>query len=146
MSKLMFTLLFVVTAASADINQDLLSAVSSGDTQAASLALANGANANCSDANGITPLAIAANDGFLAIASILVNKNAVVDQGSDAKCLSTPLWFASYTGQDQLVSYLASKGANLQSTGGCLNETPLQIAARFGHTSTMTLLQNLGAR
>lgn len=137
--------LAVATVAFADINQDLFDAVSRGNAQATSSALASGADANYATPDGLTVLAVAANDGFFPIVSILLNKNANINQLSDAKCPATPLWFASYTGQDQVVSYLASKGASLQASGGCFGETPLQIASRYNRPSTVALLQSLGA-
>jgi hypothetical protein len=101
-----------------------------------------GADVNCKDANGKTPLIIASKRGHLDIVKKLLEK------GADVNCKDangkTPLIIASECGHLNIVKNLLGKGAdvNCKDANG---KTPLIIASECGHLNIVKNLLEKGA-
>jgi ankyrin repeat protein len=99
-----------------------------------------------------TPLHIAAQQGFVAIAEMLLEKGAEIEH---AQAESTPLHTAVSTRSAEMVKLLLSKGANIKArfeASSAPNEathsdgaTPLHFAARAGSEDLVKLLIENGA-
>ena len=77
-------------------------------------------------------------------------KNCVTQQLTtsdlfDCQTGLTPLHVAAFIGNENVVSYLLDKGANISSVTQ-RGETPLHYAARAGHPNIMRLLLDNGAQ
>jgi ankyrin repeat protein len=141
---LSFLLLFAATqvfASTTDVQ--LLQSSLRRDMIGVTAALRAGANSNFAD-QGYTPLMAASNNGFIDIANALISAGANVNAFKNGVCGYSAIWLAAYTGRDQIVALLASKGAEKNKPGGCFSETPLRIAERYGRHSTVRILQSLG--
>jgi len=94
------------------------------------------------DPFGCTPLNIAAKEGNLQIAKLLVKKGALIDAGDNER--TTPLQIASSGGKLEVVKYLLSKGASLdlQDDNGL---SALQWAAYAGKLEVVKHLLSKGA-
>ena len=78
------------------------------------LLISNGAKVNVINNEGLTPLHIAAKNGYLKIAEILVSKSASVNVKDNEE--QSPLDYALYSigypeGHPEIVSFLREKGA-----------------------------------
>ena len=134
-----------------------------------------GADKDCCDVRGTTPLLTAAHNGHLRMVRYLVeigadmnmadedgfsplNKAAenghldvvrhLVEQGADmenAENDDTALISASYGGDVEVVRYLLDQGANRDKAGDADGHTPLHCAAQQGHLETAKLLMVYGA-
>ena len=120
-------------------------AVWNNDSRMVDLLLKNGADPNQKfkgkDAQ-IACLEIAAQEGFLEIAQLLVSANADINvKGVEG---FTPLRIAAGNGRLELVKYFASKGAEIDTKGND-GATPLEHAAGKGHLEIVQFLAENGA-
>ncbi|XP_077156672.1 ankyrin-2 isoform X42 [Paroedura picta] len=120
------------------------------DTKSAALLLQNDHNAdvqskmmvNRTTESGFTPLHIAAHYGNVNVATLLLNRGAVVD--FTARNGITPLHVASKRGNTNMVKLLLDRGGQIDAkTRDGL--TPLHCAARSGHDQVVELLLERGA-
>ncbi|KAF5918037.1 hypothetical protein HPG69_019843 [Diceros bicornis minor] len=103
------------------------------------LLLKKGANKECQDDFGITPLFVAAQYGKLESLSILISSGANVN--CQALDKATPLFIAAQEGHTECVELLLSSGADPNLY--CNEENwhlPIHAAAQMGHTKILDLL------
>jgi uncharacterized protein len=115
------------------------------DTPMVALLLKNGAEATQKFKGKETKtscLEIAAQEGLLEIAKLLVDAGADVDERGFRG--HTPLRVACRNGHVELVKYFLSKGSEVDSRGED-GATPLEHAAGKGHLEIVTLLVESGA-
>ncbi len=90
-----------------------------------------------------TPMLIAASNGDIASAKLLLeykfSVNEIDDQGN------TPLMMAAATGNRELVKFLLEHGADIDTLYTPLEKTALMVAAEHGHIEVMKLLVENGA-
>ncbi|KAG8504852.1 Ankyrin repeat and SOCS box protein 3, partial [Galemys pyrenaicus] len=103
------------------------------------LLLKKGANKECQDDFGITPLFVAAEYGKLESLSILISSGANVN--CQALDKATPLFIAAQEGHTECVQLLLSSGAdpNLYCNEDSW-QLPIHAAAQMGHTKVLELL------
>ncbi|XP_072793856.1 ankyrin repeat and SOCS box protein 3 isoform X1 [Vicugna pacos] len=103
------------------------------------LLLKKGANKECQDDFGITPLFVAAQYGKLESLSILISSGANVN--CQALDKATPLFIAAQEGHTECVELLLSSGADPDLY--CNEDSwqlPIHAAAQMGHTKILDLL------
>ncbi|XP_064428587.1 ankyrin repeat and SOCS box protein 3 isoform X4 [Mirounga angustirostris] len=103
------------------------------------LLLKKGANKECQDDFGITPLFVAAQYGKLESLNILISSGANVN--CQALDKATPLFIAAQEGHTECVELLLSSGADPDLY--CNEDTwqlPIHAAAQMGHTKILDLL------
>ncbi|KAM9053199.1 ankyrin repeat and SOCS box protein 3 isoform 1-T1 [Megaptera novaeangliae] len=103
------------------------------------LLLKKGANKECQDDFGITPLFVAAQYGKLESLSILISSGANVN--CQALDKATPLFIAAQEGHTECVELLLSSGADPDLYCNEDNwQLPIHAAAQMGHTKILDLL------
>eukprot|EP00071_Canis_lupus_P008515 XP_005625750.1 ankyrin repeat and SOCS box protein 3 isoform X4 [Canis lupus familiaris] len=103
------------------------------------LLLKKGANKECQDDFGITPLFVAAQYGKLESLSILISSGANVN--CQALDKATPLFIAAQEGHIECVELLVSSGADPDLYCNEDNwQLPIHAAAQMGHTKILDLL------
>ncbi|KAM8942022.1 ankyrin repeat and SOCS box protein 3 isoform 3-T6 [Lycaon pictus] len=103
------------------------------------LLLKKGANKECQDDFGITPLFVAAQYGKLESLSILISSGANVN--CQALDKATPLFIAAQEGHVECVELLVSSGADPDLYCNEDNwQLPIHAAAQMGHTKILDLL------
>nr|XP_011711518.1 ankyrin repeat and SOCS box protein 3 isoform X4 [Macaca nemestrina] len=103
------------------------------------LLLKKGANKECQDDFGITPLFVAAQYGKLESLSILISSGANVN--CQALDKATPLFIAAQEGHTKCVELLLSSGADPDLYCNEDNwQLPIHAAAQMGHTKILDLL------
>ncbi|XP_062934804.1 ankyrin repeat and SOCS box protein 3 isoform X2 [Cynocephalus volans] len=103
------------------------------------LLLKKGANKECRDDFGITPLFVAAQYGKLESLSILISSGANVN--CQALDKATPLFIAAQEGHTKCVELLLSSGADPDLYCNEDNwQLPIHAAAQMGHTKILDLL------
>ncbi|XP_075856878.1 ankyrin repeat and SOCS box protein 3 isoform X5 [Microcebus murinus] len=103
------------------------------------LLLKKGANQECQDDFGITPLFVAAQYGKLESLSILISSGANVN--CQALDKATPLFIAAQEGHTKCVELLLSSGADPDLYCNEDNwQLPIHAAAQMGHTKILDLL------
>jgi ankyrin repeat protein len=100
-------------------------------------------NLNIMDYNGFTLLALAAKQGHVAVASLLLAKGA--DPNMPTEDGFTPLHWAADNGHLELVNILLDKGANLHAAANQDGFMPLHLAVDQNHISVTKLLLDKGA-
>ncbi|CAJ8052075.1 ankyrin repeat-containing protein [Burkholderia pseudomallei] len=109
------------------------------DQVAAALAAAPNVELDKEDKAGENALMLAALNGDLPLVKLLVDKGAEVSKKG-----WSPLHYAATNGNDEVVKYLVDKSAYIDAASPN-GTTPLMMAARGNHGSTVTLLLEQGA-
>lgn len=110
-----------------------------GNAEAIKLLLKQGADRECQDDFGITPLFVAAQYGKLESLSILISSGANVN--CQALDKATPLFIAAQEGHTKCVELLLSNGADPDLYCNEDNwQLPIHAAAQMGHRKTLDLL------
>lgn len=96
--------------------------------------------------SGLTILMVACKYGHIALAkSLVLNHRANVNaQSSNQTCENTALGIAAAIGNNDLVTFLQSKGASI-NIKNANDDTPLHIACACGKNETADLLLKMGA-
>ncbi|KAG0429330.1 hypothetical protein HPB47_023735 [Ixodes persulcatus] len=97
---------------------------------------------NGQDVEGISGLHVAAANGHISLAELLLEEGANIDVANN--CGWTPLMHAAQHGQVSMVSLLIRHNANINATN-VLGAGALTLAAGGGHHSTVRLLLEAGA-
>ncbi|NXP78360.1 ASB3 protein, partial [Ramphastos sulfuratus] len=110
-----------------------------GYTEIMEILLKKGANKECKDDFGITPLFVAAQYGQLESLRLLVSHGA--DVNCQAKDRATPMLIAAQEGHTECVELLLSKGADPNLYCNEDNwQLPIHAAAEMGHQKILELL------
>lgn len=121
------------------IASNLTDAVANIDMISLNILLAEGANIDMGDANGNTPLMIAARIGNPRMVNILLAHTPDLTRKNSEG--NTALMIASEHGQTFVVEQLIAMGADMNDKNA-KGFTPLDIAKRNGHASLINLLRN----
>ena len=92
---------------------------------------------NKANNDGATPLLVAAQEGRMKLADLLVENDHVVIDAEDSSG-TTPLYVAAQNGETAIAALLLKKGADANNRGGGVS--PLWIAAQEGHRDLVELL------
>jgi len=124
-------------------NARIVDAAKAGDFAAVKALIAQKADVNLPEADGMTALhwAVRAND--LPTVQALIRAGANVNAAS--RYGMTPLLFAAQNGEPKVVAALVKAGANPNATMP-EGETPLMAAARTGNVDSIRLLVETGAK
>jgi uncharacterized protein len=117
-------------------------AASGGAIQSSRVLLGNGADPNASGRNGTSPLEDAALKGFGAIANMLLDHGALVDQLNSGSG-TTALYAAAAFGKSEVVDLLLRSGGN-PNLCGRNRKTPYQAAVENGYPDVASQIQNRG--
>jgi ankyrin repeat protein len=121
----------------------LMSLSRAGDVERVSfLLLKAGADVNARDAQTMTALHWAGQNGHVAVVRLLLDGGA--DVGATGKDGFTPLHLASDKGHEAIVRLLLDKGARINATT-TRRSTPLHFASLSGHEPVVRLLIDRGA-
>lgn len=101
-----------------------------------------GADLEAIEAEGLTPLHLAAKDGHPKISRVLAEAGANLEAHNFAGY--TPLHLAAQQGQSAAMTALVNAGANLNAFTP-QDYTPLNLAAQFGHSAVVSALVRAGA-
>jgi hypothetical protein len=125
-----------------NIDNQLLSAASNGDTAAAARLLGQGADVDAKDNQGDTALLLAAKSGKTEMVRLLIEKGANIEAKTNVG--ETALIAACTSGHAEIAELLVLKGASADARddGGA---TPLMYAGLGGNTSIIVLLLAKGA-
>ncbi|OFZ15751.1 MAG: hypothetical protein A2X86_11020 [Bdellovibrionales bacterium GWA2_49_15] len=144
--KIIFLILGSILAVNdvrATDNEAFIQAISSANYAKVKMMIAEGAEVNA-EANGRWPLETAVFNGNIALASLLLDSGAVVDQKGNLG--ATPLATAAgMFGQLAMVKLLVEKGANVNAEDN-FGETPLSAASRNENSAIVSYLVKNGAR
>ncbi len=99
-----------------------------------------GANPNCNDEKGFTPLIRAAGEGHLAVVEALMNAGALTDLVGAGKGLRSPLIEAASHGHVDCARLLLEHGARIDLAVGPSRHTALLAAAMYGQVECLNLL------
>jgi ankyrin repeat protein len=114
----------------------LIQSVSAGDLLGAMDALTDGADADCTDSNGNTPLIAAINAGRSDIVAILLDDASLAFEGAnvDGKGAAgwTPFMYACRWGQLETMALLLANGADVSVTGED-GSTARSLLYEYGH-------------
>jgi lysophospholipase L1-like esterase len=123
-------------------NKSLLAAALHGNVQEIKKAMALGADVNCRDINGNTPLNMVAKLSYFQLVEYFVDKGAEVNTANNEKI--TPLHYGVEYNNVKIVKLLLEKGANIDARDG-IYETPLHWAGWTGNIEAARLLLKYGA-
>jgi hypothetical protein len=125
-----------------NVNNELLSAASSGDTAAAARLLGQGADVDAKNNQGDTALLLAVKSGRIDTAKLLIEKGANIETKNNVG--ETALIAACTAGHAEIAQLLVEKGAatDTRDDGGA---TPLMYAGLGGNTAIIDLLLTKGA-
>lgn len=119
----------------------MCSSVAIDHTNVARLLLERGADVQCQDNNGKTPLLCAASDGRLDLCRLLLAFNADVDHSDGHQC--TPLLSAASMGHGIIIDLLLANGAGLDMIDA-EGRTVLTVAAAYGSAGVVKMLLEKG--
>ena len=122
----------------------LVDAARAGNLEAAKQHLVAGADVDFRNQQGFTPLHVAAQEGYIKVAELLIAKGANVNT-SGRLIGTTPLDSAALLGHKEMVELLIDSGADINPqiiTG----ETPLQRAEQRGHSAIAEILRKHGGK
>lgn len=122
-----------------EIASNLTDAVTNIDIISLNILLSEGANIDVADANGNTPLMIAARIGNPRMVTILLAHNPDLTRKNNIG--NTALMIASENGQTFVVEQLLAMGADINAKNA-KGFTSLEIAKRNGHAAVISLLRN----
>jgi ankyrin repeat protein len=138
-----FVLLVTLSArANAGPNEDILLAAKAGDLGKVEAALAAGASVNAQDADGLTPLMLAAIYGHDNVAGLLLDRTANLNARTPIG--ASPLTLAAQNGNLDVVKLLLWRGADVNSRD-VIGATPLHWTALRGQKNVAALLLTRGA-
>jgi ankyrin repeat protein len=120
----------------------LVDTARTGDTRAAAVFIARGADVNTGRDHDGTPLIVAARNGDLVMARFLIEQGAEVDR--QMKGDGNPLIAAAANGRLEMANYFIALGADVNAVVPD-DETPLINAAREGHLDLVRQLVAAGA-
>ncbi|CAH0049287.1 unnamed protein product [Clonostachys solani] len=106
--------------------------------------LSSGAGMSLPSLEGYTPLCIAVDQGYIAVARVLLEAGADVNVRDIEEIGRTPLIWASSHGHLELAKLLVDNGADI-SLPDKLGNTPLLAAVQEGHLQVAQLLADSGA-
>jgi ankyrin repeat protein len=121
------------------LDADLCSAAMGGDVEAARLALDAGANASTVGWLKLTPLDCAARRNDTAMAKLLADRGADLNNNVGEAGAESTLHVAASHGAADVAALLVKRGADLEARGYD-GETPLHKSAREGQLSVMKVL------
>ncbi|HIJ70915.1 MAG TPA: ankyrin repeat domain-containing protein [Planctomycetes bacterium] len=109
--------------------------------------LESGADVNTKNTDGATALYVAAQNGHLENVKLLLESGADVNVKRKTDS-TTALWIAAHNGQLNIVKLLLERKAdmNAKASKDGKDYTPLSIAKEMGHTQTIKLLKEYGAK
>jgi len=125
-----------------NVNNELLSAASSGDTAAATRLLGEGADVDAKNNQGDTALLLAAKSGKIDTAKLLIEKGANLEAKNNVG--ETALIAACTSGHAEIAQLLVEKGAATDA-GDDGGATPLMYAGLGGNKAIIDLLLLKGA-
>ena len=102
-----------------------------------------GADVDCHDRNGYTPLILASYNGQAEATDLLLSHGASAD-APDAVRGNTPLMGVSFKGYGAIAERLLAAGADPRATNS-VGQTALMMAAMFGHGGIVDRLLEAGA-
>jgi uncharacterized protein len=132
---LSYVLVLFATPAWAGAYDDYFHAIKTDDTRTLTTLLFRGMDPNTVGPDGLPGLVLAARDGSLKAASLLLSNSKTVIEARSLQDESA-LMMAALNGYEELVKVLIAKGADVNKTGW----TPLHYAATKGHISIIKLL------
>jgi ankyrin repeat protein len=126
-----------------DWDAALFAAVQAGDLAKASDAVARGANVNCANPYGVTPLLEAAGQGHLEMARYLIDRGAAIDYTGMSE--GSPLMLVAFMGQVEFIRLFAAAEANVNLALPAGGETALHMAAVANKSTAASALLDAGA-
>ncbi len=129
------------------MSADLITAVKAGDIELVKKLLSAGADVNCRDDSGATPLMIAAHAGSLPLVAQLLEQGADVNLGDEqgwAPLMKSVYNFEMKHGHAEVTQALIDAGANIEAPIG-YGVRPLMLAAGYGETAVVEALLEAGA-
>lgn len=133
---------FGPVSASEELDRDLLAASQFRSPDAIEKLLAQGADPNVEDENGVTPLINVAARGNRRAVQLLLDAGARIDEDGRNGC--TPLTWAARNGWEQVVEMLVAAGADIDHRDQA-GMTPLMRASWNGQAAAVGKLLELGA-
>lgn len=122
----------------------LIQACAKGDLAMVKKFVAEGADINCVDNSGRTPLIEASWSGNTEVVKFLIEKGANVDATDNAGY--SALMRACEVGHVPIITQLINKNASVNIRGKVRGTTPLMLAAEQGHIKILELLLSKGAK
>jgi len=152
MKKIAFTILTLAITAmlgamvhAQSNTDDLFAAIEKNDIQKVRYLLSISTDVNAKDPYAsMTPLMMAAYDGYTEIARLLIEKGADVNARGGVDMDMTPLIYAASQDRADMIKLLLDKGANV-NVKTQYGWTPLFFAASRGRVDIATLLIDKGA-
>jgi ankyrin repeat protein len=121
----------------------LFAAAQNGKCEVVEVLLRGGANIHTLSTNGYTALAVAVSKRHTAVASLLLDHGARVDEEMTATHV-TPLYIAAMHGCPEMVDLLVKRGADVNKEVGTWR--PIHIAAHGGRKAAVEALLRHGAK